>query len=273
MKANIDGDILLYSVGHATDSRYYLVQGYEWGGKFQYKRDAEGFCEEWGVNPDQVQFHREAAPEPFYYARLRDKIQGILQLTECTEYTVYLTGDNNFRKELAVTNTYKGHRPEDGKPLLYQEMKDYLLKHHPCEIAHDREADDLLSINQTDCTVLCSTDKDLDQVPGWHFNFRDNELYYIPEQYAMYWSMVQLATGDSTDNIKGLKGIGYAKAEKALKGKTKQEMLCWIGLQYAVQFDDPEEYLWEVAGLVEMHRELEDILAPGQRLLGGMYGN
>jgi len=270
-RANIDGDILLYSVGHATDDRYYTLNIVGVQQRFKYKKDAEKYAEMAYIPKETIQFHREAAPEAFYYHALKIKIQSILQATECDEYTLYLTGKNNFREKLAVTHKYKGNRPEDGKPLLYQEMKDYLIRNHPVVIAEDREADDLLGINQTEDTVLCSTDKDLDQIPGFHYNFQQNELYYIPESYATYWGMLQLATGDLIDNIHGLKGIGYKKAGKLLKGLPKQEMLCSIGLQYAIQFDNPEDYLWEVAGLIEMHRELDDILAPGQRLLGEMY--
>jgi ribosomal protein S28E/S33 len=67
-------------------------------------------------------------------------------------------------------------------------------------------------------------DKDLNQFRGWHYNYRKKEKYFVTELEGLTAFYTQILTGDRTDNIIGIKGIGPVKAEKILQDcKTERE--------------------------------------------------
>lgn len=135
------------------------------------------------------------------------------------DYVVYLTGKNNFRHQVAVTQPYKGNRPAE-KPENLEAIRQHLLSNHPSDLSEGEEADDRIAIAATEMlgtAVICSIDKDFDQVPGWHYNFVKDEKYWVSEQEGLFFFYTQVLTGDRADNIPGIKGFGPVKAKKALK--------------------------------------------------------
>lgn len=81
--------------------------------------------------------------------------------------------------------------------------------------------------------IICSTDKDLNNTPGWHYNFKEGRKYWIDEDQAIKNFYLQLLTGDKTDNIIGIPGIGPVKAEQILEGATtEKEMYEKVGRCY-----------------------------------------
>jgi 5'-3' exonuclease len=95
------------------------------------------------------------------------------------------------------------------------------------------EADDYLGINQNESSIICSIDKDLLQVPGKHYNFVKKEFYEVDEETGFRNFYTQLLTGDTSDNIKGIAGIGPVKAKKALADSfTEQEMFSVVRDMY-----------------------------------------
>ena len=188
----IDGDILLYRCGFAAQ---------------------EGRGE-------------EAIPEPVANAfhNVKTVIQNILSLTNATEYKIFLSGKDNFRYQ--VDPDYKISRKDAEKPIHYQALKEYMLAYHPTEVIDGMEADDALGIwlyeegkhdNPEQCSrVMASIDKDLDQVPGWHCNFVKNRVYWVDKDYGEYVYLRQLLTGDRTDDIPGILGMGDKKADDYL---------------------------------------------------------
>ena len=85
------------------------------------------------------------------------------------------------------------------------------------ELICGREADDALGCAQTDETCIVSIDKDLLMIPGNHYNFVRDEYSKVDEQQGWYNFYKQLLTGDRTDNICGIKGVGPKTAEKLLE--------------------------------------------------------
>lgn len=133
-------------------------------------------------------------------------------------YKVFLTGSNNFRKDIAVTAPYKGQRPE--KPEGLEDIRAHLLDWHPSVLTEGEEADDAIAIEATQggsSYIICTIDKDFDQVPGWHYNFVKDKRYCVSEREGLFFFYTQILTGDRIDNIIGVQGIGPVKAEKALK--------------------------------------------------------
>lgn len=137
--------------------------------------------------------------------------------------------EKNFRR--SVWPTYKCHREakpgssDDGRPLLYQALRQYVRENYEVFQKPGIEGDDTLGILATADLdwlpverVICSVDKDLDNVPGWHFNWRKPErlVYYINEREADRNFLLQTLTGDATDGYPGIPGIGPVKANRIL---------------------------------------------------------
>lgn len=187
MIALIDGDILCYRIGFATqeDSEDIAI------------RTMAKFLE------DMMMFE-----------------------VDCSEWNTYLTGSSNYRHDYAVTAPYKGNRKGE-KPTHHGLLREYLQYAWNGDVYEGIEADDAIAISATelgDDSVIVSLDKDFDQVQGWHYNFVKKEKYYITADEGLYNFYCQFLVGDRIDNIVGVKGIGPKKAEKLLAGKTEREM-------------------------------------------------
>ena len=122
-------------------------------------------------------------------------------------------GAANYRNEDAKTFAYKGNRMGMEKPKWYKKIRSYLETHWLCQIMVGIEADDALAIAQEYFNslgihnVMATLDKDLDQVVGWKYNWKDEKkaLYYVDEAAAHRALWKQVITGDvGTDNIPGL---------------------------------------------------------------------
>lgn len=138
---------------------------------------------------------------------------------------IAVKGKDNFRYN--VYDQYKGNRkrelePEVKKCLTYGHH--HLLEKYDAKQCDGMEADDMVAIWAWECIlsetpyVVVHIDKDLDMIPGMHYNFIKEESYYVDFDTAHYNFMRQLLMGDTADNIPGVKGIGPKKAEKLLEG-------------------------------------------------------
>jgi len=188
-KAIIDADILVYRIGFATESEDQGVA----------MRTVAGFLE------DLIMF----------------------DLPYCDSWSLHLTGTNNFRHEYAVTRPYKGNRKGNKKPTHYEAIRKYLALSWDATIWDGIEADDAVAIEATELGengIIVSLDKDLNQVPGWHFNFVKGGLYYLTPEESMFLFYKQFLTGDAVDNIQGAWRIGEKKATALLEGKSELEM-------------------------------------------------
>jgi 5'-3' exonuclease len=178
---HIDGDIIVYSVGFAAND-----------------------------DPVENALHS-----------VKVLIKHILVATEADEYVVHLTGKGNFRNDLATIQGYKANRKDAAKPVHYDDIRNYLINHWGAFVTHGQEADDTIGIEVTrpsEHTQICaSLDKDLDMIVGEHYNWRKKEHYHVTPYDADRFFITQLLTGDSTDNIPGLKRITGQVASKKIK--------------------------------------------------------
>ena len=156
-----------------------------------------------------------------------DKEIESIQWDTCAEdVKVALKGKGNFRYDVA--EDYEGHRKakdkEDPNPALTKRRMQinkyaYSLGHHASD---NCEADDVVCIWAQEAKdagkhyVISHIDKDINMMEGWHYNPTKKLLYEVTEEQAWHFMCIQMLTGDSTDNIQGLKGIGPKKAEKLL---------------------------------------------------------
>lgn len=285
MQALIDGDIIRYRCGFAVEhSRYNVyLKGQEGMGPIyvcQYKKDIPW----WYKEDPECSIEKETDIEPLENClqAVKVTIEAILKEVGATSYRIFLTGEGNFREKIAVTSVYKGNRDPLYKPRYYKEIKEYLIKQWKAEVINGMEADDFLGIEQYGdyvatrelCsgggegwdrvsvqegvdTVICSIDKDMDQIPGHHYNFVKKEKYWIDEDVAIRNFYLQLLSGDPVDNIQGIKGMGPRGAEKTLAGcRTEEEYYTKATAAYGVAYGDKgEEVLNEMAQLIWIRRE------------------
>lgn len=164
-----------------------------------------------------------------------DRINQILKATSSDSYALYLTDSkSNFRIDVATILPYKGHRTTE-KPYHWERIRQHLIDNWDAEVVYGIEADDKLGIEQYndesyqttlwDNTIICSRDKDLHMIPGWHYTWQcgnqKERLWFQDETSAIRCFYRQLLTGDSTDNILGLYGVGPSSA----LGKKLEDMV------------------------------------------------
>jgi hypothetical protein len=144
-------------------------------------------------------------------------VEGILRAVKATDHRCYLTGTGNFREKVATWGKYKGGR--GAKPRLYKAAREYLVQRWGAEVVNGIEADDALGIYQCSHknTVICSIDKDLLMIPGDHYNFSKGVHMKVEpiEAYRNFYK--QCLTGDTIDNIPGLRKWTGRNATKAMK--------------------------------------------------------
>jgi 5'-3' exonuclease len=140
----------------------------------------------------------------------------------------------NFRKE--IDPQYKANRKKPNRWI--SELRDYLIEYWNNSFAHDEyEADDLIFYNtqllHEKDYIVCSIDKDLKQIQGLHFDYYQLKRYdengeefkvrkgfkYMEKIDCENLLCEMFLVGDACDNIKGVKGIGKAKATKIIESK------------------------------------------------------
>lgn len=167
--------------------------------------------------------------------RVDELLDNILTKVEATEYKAFLSSSTNFRK--TIYPEYKANRTQT-KPKWLSELRDYALTIGAVVAKDGLEADDELGISQKDNTIICSLDKDLLQIQGNHFQWQieggtPDKRWVKPDRFTdqpyiegLRLFYEQCLKGDSSDNVKGAKGIGEKRATKLLKDcKTEKEMI------------------------------------------------
>src|SRR5574339_356227 len=143
-------------------------------------------------------------------SRLDRTIENILQSTGCTDYKLFVSGKNNFRKQ--IYPLYKANRIQP-EPKWREICKQHLINKWGAIEAHGCEADDYCGIYQTRDTIICGIDKDLLQIPGNHFQWeiirggitvRPSSFIHITEVEGIKNFYKQVLTGDTSDNIIGI---------------------------------------------------------------------
>ena len=150
-------------------------------------------------------------------------ITSMLQLHDATHYVGALGTNPTFRHQVYRYAPYKGTRkdPDEDikrwKPLINARLRN----HWEFTSIDYLEADDIVAWCSTrkdlGTTVICSPDKDLCQMPGMLYNYQTGELREVSKDEALENFQMQMLTGDVTDNIKGIPGLGAVKARKKLE--------------------------------------------------------
>ena len=197
---------------------------------------------------------------------------------------IFLTGKENFRDGIAVSKPYKGNRKSE-KPFHWENITAYLWNQYEVRLVEGLEADDLMAIEQVGWmgsdqeTIICTRDKDLRMVPGWHYGWEcgaqrefgplfadiigDIELDREKKPpklsgYGLKFFYAQLLMGDSVDNIPGLPRCGAVKAYDVLHdADTEAVMFERVRTEYEMK-GYGDDYLLEQGQLLWMTQELTE---------------
>lgn len=180
-------------------------------------------------------FSAEEEPVNIACSRASTMLDMILLATKADEYKVFLSGDGNFRYK--VFPEYKANRLKSKRPKWEKEVRSYLEIEWNAELSQGCEADDMMGVSANENTVICTIDKDLDQIPGLHYNFVKDWLYDVSPEKARYNFYYQLLVGDTADGIKGVPGIGPKKAQ-AILGQCETERELFEACREAYGNDD-----------------------------------
>ena len=182
------------------------------------------------IDADLVSFIAAASAEQEVEAiaisRTNNFVDTILERTESSVYQLYLSGESNFR--YSVFPEYKRNRDGAYRPRHQRVCIQFLKDVWGAKVYSDHlEADDALGIEQTDDTIICSIDKDMLMIPGWHYSWaiwrkgkeiRPEKKQYVSGADGLRNFYTQLLVGDPSDGIKGAQGIGKVKAAGILQG-------------------------------------------------------
>lgn len=268
-KPLIDGDILLYELGYCGE--YIDEDGEKQIREWEFVRELTDLkvteiCES--------VFNTE---EPTLYFTGHESIIRVWNNVRRDSRRDYLP---NFRLGIASKKGYKAQRHNE-KPFHYYNILAYLLSKHDAKLAIGIEADDLLAIDQTENTIICSRDKDLRQVGGWHYSWPCgrqaafgpelvNNLGYLKINsnklmgVGLKFFYAQCLMGDPVDNIPGLPKYGPVKTFNLLNNcETEVELFEVVQTCYKIVYGEEwSEHLLEQARLVWMVRSVNEDGSP-----------
>lgn len=192
----IDGDVVLYQVTQACETAV------DWGDDM------------WTLHSD---FKEAKQRWDCWIADIMERLNG----DKCE---IAFSGTDNWRK--TVLPTYKSHRKSNRKPLVFNELKNYVHDTYKTHMADILEGDDVLGIMMGDSKLsgdkICVTiDKDLKTIEGLHYNpmKKDEGVFEVSEEQADYNHLYQALMGDAVDGYAGCPGIGPKTASRLLDDK------------------------------------------------------
>jgi len=264
----IDSDIIVYRAACAAQKTYYVVYNDEGDVTSTFPVGMTA-TEILAVKPElkgHLTAEVEAEPVSHVLRVTRQMIKAIMREVSNQYggdhlFRLYLTADDhtNFRYDVAKTKPYKGNRSTP-KPVHYHSVRTYLREQWKAVMVSGMEADDAIGIDATTAhkALIVTIDKDLDMIPGYHYNFVKKEFYKVSEFDAYKNFYRQMLSGDTIDNIPGLPGLGKVKAEKRLEGaKTREELEALVRAEYK-KAGFNENYYNEMRDLLWIRRENVD---------------
>jgi hypothetical protein len=190
----------------------------------------------------------------------------LLSAVFCDDYVMAVKGLDNFRD--IVYSEYKLQRRAPAHDLgkFVPSIRELAVFEGYAIAANGREADDLLCIWAEEARkagqdyVICSIDKDLKCIPGKHYLMHKKTMIEVSEYEALKFQYQQLLTGDATDNIPGIPGVGPVKAANFLSDCLSEDemQVVVVELYKAVFQDEWREYLLSNGKMLYLQRHYND---------------
>lgn len=268
-KALIDLDLVVYKVGALNDNWHYQYRGES----FNSHKDLGSFLKLiHSGNEDEIakglaDAERCRDPEPWDSVKLSaiNYLDEVLQGYESAG--LFLTGKGNFRFKHATILPYKGNRDTVVRPTYFNEIRQLYVEAYGAKVSSYMEADDLIGLAQNEDTIIVSTDKDLNMIPGWHNDFEAEKNYFVFELEGYKNFYKQMLLGDPSDNVLGLYGVG--KSSKLLKNidgmEDLKEIHSYVLSQYTSRFGNyAEKFMRENAILLWILHSRENPVTLGE---------
>lgn len=256
--AIIDGDVLAFQ---ACKPRWQVFGKAHQEGLVEFRLDSDG---------NKIPFDWSEDENIEYVARAWQQFESELEIilgklfTE--NYVMAVKGIDNYRH--LIYPSYKLHRGNSVSEVSqFVPAIRKLAVHNGLAVQADgREADDLMRIwaNQARSInleyIVCTIDKDLKMIPGSHYHIKNQEFFEVSELEALRYYYGQMLSGDPTDHIPGLRGLGPVTAAKMMSEcfdeKDMQEMVVGAYIQhYGAEWHD---YLLINAKLIHLQNDPED---------------
>lgn len=223
-KVIIDFDSSIYAIASACNGNKWEYKGQQWDTKAIAIKALES------EGKDITKLIKTSNPEPWEAVKstIDRYIDDLFESLNNPFNVLALVagGSGNFRYDVATILPYKGNRVTE-LPYHFNAVKEYVVKTKEVKKVNPYwEVDDAVGYLYEDGDLIVSIDKDLNQIPGEHFNPKKKEYTDIQPLEASRYFYTQVLTGDSTDNILGIYGIGSSSTYvKQLKGlETEMEM-------------------------------------------------
>lgn len=253
----------------------------------RYKKDLIKWLDKEGYTLDDVEITIKEVLEPLNVCLHAAKSMMTNIEAKFKGATLYFSDGDNYREAIAKEVPYKGKRWSQARrdtarangewlewldeteakykppvrPFWEKQIKEYLKKNYSYVSVLEQEADDALGIAQTagkGKTCIVSIDKDLKMIKGYNQNLTelDEKTIRIKPFEAELNFYGQLLTGDVTDSIPGIKGIGTATRDKILiECETKKELMITVWKKYIEKYPN------------STHKELYNLITQRGQLL------
>lgn len=244
-KLLLDYDPLLYSAASVGEKKTIKVVHRQSGDEYEFdnrtafwghhKKKAGGYLALWNASkesprqPEEFEIIDIQTPEPISNSIhiLKTTIKGLTEALDVKSYYGYSGKGKVFREDVSTVLRYKGNRVNSLRPLHLDDLKDYLVKFHACEIVTEIEADDACSIDcydawqkwkktksDKDKLILSFVDKDYLQCAGHLYNTNEADGICSYDGFGWLglndkgevkgrgrlWLLQQVLDGDSSDN-------------------------------------------------------------------------
>lgn len=175
-----------------------------------------------------------------------EAVQRIAEKIEAQTVVLTFSDYKNPRWRECFWPPYKSHR-QGRQPLMFRRMHEYGHEYPEAYVFDGCEGDDVLGILATDPSfypkhrkVVCSIDKDMHTLPGYHYNFEkdkdsDDPVKLVGQEEAERFHLFQTLTGDRVDGYIGCPGVGPVKAEAILHRAEYKDMPYWDAIVEAYE--------------------------------------
>lgn len=182
--------------------------------------------------------------------RCNDAIERLLYELSSDDYELYIRGDRrNHRHD--IYPEYKANRTKPA-PKWLEHCREYLVREWGAQLAEGMETDDRLGIQQTKYqhdSIIASFDKDLLQIPGYHYNFKNGRKTFVSPFDGLRTFYKQIIAGDGADNVPSYDGKIRNSIPKFIEKLQKpidemtEELDMWKYVQEVYSLANPENDL------------------------------